>query len=60
MRWRVFLSCLVSAGWGMVGSGGHGFCSDLGLVHVSEGMWAGFGDEPESLILAQSERWRHA
>ena len=31
-------------------------CSLMSLVSSD----AGFGDEPESLILAQSERWRHA
>jgi cytochrome b561 len=31
----------------------------LGILAAFRGSW-GFWDEPESLILAQSERWRHA
>ena len=35
---------------------GFGLLDGLGMAWV----WFGFLDEPESLILAQSERWRHA
>ena len=53
MLWSGYLMFLV----------GHGG-SELGLfvMGVVPGFWAGGGiyDEPESLILAQSERWRHA
>ena len=45
-----------------------GFCGLGSGLLIGVGLWLGFGwldlgeawDEPESLILAQSERWRHA
>ena len=42
---------------------GLGFCLLkvlLGWVLLMGAWLGGIGDEPESLILAQSERWRHA
>ena len=60
----VILGLVLEAGWldGMQ----EGWDLALGLVFLGlpaaglSGLAGGWTDEPESLILAQSERWRHA
>ena len=53
--WYVWFVCV--SGASVVFGVEAGFC--FGRVPFAFG-WGGFGSEPESLILAQSERWRHA